>query len=697
MDISGDNGPPRFVMIGEAAVGVGRSGNCALQLLHPSVSRSHATLARTGNELLVTDCDSRFGTFVNGHQIRNVRARLGDRLRFGTAIVYRVETDGLRLEVAAGGVSLSATGLDLVKNDKLLVQDAGFKIEASSFVGILGPSGSGKSTLLNCLAGFLAPIRGRLTFDESHDASAENDAYRSLLAYVTQDDVVCGALTVGENLQFAARLQLGSLDRESISSAVQRALDEVGLAEHAAKRAKDVSGGQRKRLSVAIELMKRPRPRLLLLDEPTSGLDPASEAHLIEQLRLLASQGATVVCTTHLMDNVRLFDTIIVLGLVDGVGRIAFVGKPDQLLPHFGCRGFADLYELLESGRFRPIQGPADAGHDSDGGAMPTARAANERVSGPIGAVTGDQVVPPRRPATVGQLFAQVMASTGWRQFWLLTWRSLILLCRDRGLVATMLIQPLGLGLLVSLTQYSPARITPILFFAIAISIWLGMNNSIRDLVRERKHYVRERLAGLRPDAYFASKWAVYTIAGLLQLLLLWLVIRRCLGWTVNEGFAADALASTSSVWVMVILLLSYTGGLGLGLLVSVVMKSEEAAVAVLPLLIMPQLLLSVATGQAGVSYSQPRPFRPLVVMLHEPWPGGAAACVDLLSLAVLSRPATLAAECPSVTPGIDGFAKGIWIADLCHLCLLLLGTWAIAYFAFRRAERSWPRLIGLG
>ena len=114
-----------------------------------------------------------------------------------------------------------------------------------------------------------------------------------------------------------------------------------------------LSGGQRKRLSVAVELLKR--PRILLLDEPTSGLDTASEANLMEQLRYVASRGTTVICTTHLMENVRLLDNLIVLGVLDGVGRIAYVGPPGELFGHFGCRSFADLYEELSAGRFVPL------------------------------------------------------------------------------------------------------------------------------------------------------------------------------------------------------------------------------------------------------------------------------------------------------------------------------------------------------
>ena len=685
--------PPQFVAIGPIAIEVGRSRQAGLRLSDPTVSRSHATLARDGEDLRVEDHDSRYGTFVNGNRIRSVRVQPGDRLQFGTAIVYRFEPEGLRLDLA-GGVPLTVADASLSKGGHCLIRDVSFDIPRGSFVGILGPSGAGKSTLLNCLAGYIRPGHGRLLFDGSRSVfEGDNlNSYRSLLGYVTQDDVLYMALTGRENLTFAAKLRLGSPDEDRVPKAVQQVLTEVGLEADAEKRAADLSGGQRKRLSVAIELLKR--PRLLLLDEPTSGLDPASAAHEMEQLRTLASQGTTVVCTTHQMDNCRLFDVLVVLGLIDKVGQVAYVGKPEQLLAHFGCHSFADLYELLEQGKFPPLATQGRITDRPPGIRLPPRDLRYSTVE-PAQSQSSRRATRPTHAYKLGQLVKQAMASSATRQFGLVTWRALTLLGRDRWLLVTMLAQPLVLGLLISLTQFDPVELTPIVFFAVAVSIWLGMNNSIRDLVRERKQYVRERLAGLQPSAYFASKWAAFSIAGIVQLLLLWLAIR--LGslhlHMLQEGLPLENLDKLPSLWVWAILLLSYTGGLGLGLLVSAVVRSEEAAVAALPLLLMPQLLLSaVATGQVG-AYSDMRPFRPLAVMVTSEPPGGFATVVDVLSLACLSRPATLAAERPSVR----GFSRGIWLADLCHLSILLLLTWGAAYFAFRRSEQAWPRLIGLG
>lgn len=707
--------------IAEAPVVVGRSGAATLRLLHPTISRRHATLARAGGGFALEDHDSRFGTFVNGARVRTTTLRPDDRVQFGSAIPYRVQSDGLRLDVAARGLSLQAYGLTvsvaaersrdpgrwfdglrrpgptrgeadrLGHRHKCLVRGVGFHVRPDTFVGILGPSGAGKSTILNVLASGLVPGRGRVVFDGRHDLHADLDVYRAMLGHVPQDDVVYRSLSVRENLAFAARLRLGAEARpREVDAAIGRALEQVDLVEHAGEPVAVLSGGQRKRLSVAIELLRR--PRLLLLDEPTSGLDPAGEARLMEGLRHLARRGTTVVCTTHLMDNLRLLDEVIVLGTIDGTGRVAYDGPPADLLSHFRCRGYADLYELLDSGRFEPVASPGDEPSDP----VPVESRGPSAVpgTGPVLVLPDTGSEPSARRPEIGRWAATVASNPARSQLPLVARRSLKLVLRDRGLAWAMLAQPLVLGLLVVVTQYDVDGALPLLFFAVVVAIWLGLNNSARDLVRERRHYVRDRLAGLRPGAYLGAKAAVHAALGAVQLLVLMAVLRVGCGWALQFPSAAQELAAISAVRLFPTLMAGYLGGVGLGLLVSTLVRTEEAAVAALPLLIMPQLLLSVvATGMQGRRYDEPRPFRPLVVTLR----GGQsmprpAVVVDVLSMACLSRPAVLVAE----SPGVPGYGPWTPLGDVCHLLILLLATWTALLLAFGWAERRWLRRIGL-
>lgn len=577
-----------------------------------------------------------------------------------------------------------------MRGDVRVLHEISFEIYPDEFVGILGPSGAGKSTLLNCLATYQMPTQGRIAFDGGRDQWVDLDEYRGILGYVPQQDVVYARLTVRENLVFAARLRLGPRQAGEVAVAVDRALELVGLTVHSGKPTSVLSGGQCKRLNVAMELLKR--PRLLLLDEPTSGLDPATESHLMEQLRVIARRGTTVACTTHLMDNVRLFDRVIVLGEQAGSGRIAYSGPPDRLLDHFGCRNFADLYEKLRSGDFHPVVQEPSASLD----ASSVERTSTD--SNPIATIP--RKAPAARPflkvagsseeVTPRQMIESLVTSEPAGQLALLMHRSFHLLLRDRRLVGTLVAQPLLLGGLVCLSQYDALRAAPLLFFLIIVAIWMGLNNSARELVGEpRRQYVRERLGGLRPDLFLASKWVLHSFVGFVQILLLMIVLG--LSRSLHTQTLIGELDKISTVWLFLILMAAYTGALGVGLLISAGVRTEATAVALLPMLILPQILVSaVGTGQTDGAFYQTsgvQPFRPLGTA-GKRWQDlpSPAKVLDVVSMFCLSRPAILLLVKPR-----------IGIADLAHLFLLVAVIWILAYLVFLRSEQRWMQLIGVG
>lgn len=682
-----------FIAVGNEQVLVGRDASSTFQLFDQTVSLRHATITRDGNVLIVEDLNSRFGTFVNGQRICKQGAVFGDRVQFGSNATFRVEELGLRFTTAGSGLRIVGKSLCLAKGGRLLVENASFEVEPDSFVGILGPSGVGKSTLLNCLASFLRPVSGALYFEYERDVWSDRDAYRAAIGYVPQDDIVHTALTIRENLESAAVLRFGTNgDRETNDDAVTKAMERVDLNSHADKL--KYSGGQRKRLSVAIELLKR--PRLLLLDEPTSALDPAGEADLMEHLLRVSRQGTTVVCTTHKVESLSLFDQVIVFGCAhltgsggESVGRIMYAGPPEFVLSRFRVHTFAELYHRLKL--------PSVMGQDSS--------ACTAAAGTPFASETNSpqsQLPLPPRSALVSissaensteQLVPEYNDVEASFQFGVLLRRSLLTTSRDRGHVLTMVAQPIALGALVCFSQFDTFAELSVLFFAVVIALWLGMNNSIRELVRERRHFVREHLAGLRPGAYFASKIAVSGLIGAFQILLLLLILRIGSATVLTEA-TTTSLNENMWLWKGFILMLTYVGGVALGLLVSAVARSEEAAVAVLPLLIMPQLLLSaVATGQTGRPYHEARPFRPLAVTLRDEqsYRSPVEAAVDVASMFCFSRPGTLLAESPSV----KSYSRWIWLADLCHLLILVFVALIASFVTFKNIQNQWPRQIG--
>lgn len=677
---SGPSTNPGPVQIGDAPVQVGRSSIATLRLLHPTVSRSHAVIERQRGGVVVRDLDSRYGTFVNGSRIGAMLLAKDDLIRFGTSIAYRFTGDSLAFEPVAGGYSLTLRNVTIVKNGRTLVSGASFDLPANSFVGILGPSGSGKSTLLSVLASYHLPVSGEVLFDDGQHVKDHLEEYRACLGNVPQQDIVYSGLTGRENLLYSARLRSSADTPDAnLNEHVTRALTQVGLLPHADKPFERLSGGQQKRVSVALELLKR--PRLLLLDEPTSGLDPAAEANLMEQLKVIASQGTTVACTTHQMDNVGLFDLLVVIGVKDGVGQVAYVGEPEPLLSHFGCRGFADAFERLRDGAFAPTGEPStnavNLAHVIDA-PQSTAAKLSELMEKPL----PDGVL--RQAKTV--------AERNWKR-----------MVRDRSLVATMLAQPVVLGLLVAATQFAAVNTTLLNFFACVVSIWMGLNNSARDLVRERKNYVRERLAGLSPDGYLLAKLCTFSIIGIVQTTIL-VIVTYAAGiafisdsGVVNDfAFGPRGYGFVHFFSVLFCLILAYLCGLGLGLLASTLARSEEAAVAALPLLIMPQILISaVAVGCSEELFTKPRAFKPLVMSLTDGTPpqGVVGRLLDGVSMLCYSRPASLVLDAPNA----PGYGRTTWVGDLMHLLILLILTWVAVYVAFRLNEEKWPKLLGLG
>ncbi|MEX2389764.1 MAG: ATP-binding cassette domain-containing protein [Phycisphaeraceae bacterium] len=325
---------------------VGRSGQCQVVLVHASISRRHARLLRQSGQVAIEDLDSRFGTFVNASQIRRRTLEAGDVVRLGNSPPYRFDGQRLVPDQARTGMALAFEDVG-IRGDQgqWLLSGVSVRIEPGKFVGVLGPSGAGKSLLLESLGTLRTPDAGAIRFDGDRDLGEHMHAYREQLGQVPQDDLVYPWLTVRENIEQAADIRLATTPRQQRHRRAREALDHVDLAEHLDKPTAKLSGGQRKRLSVAIELLRE--PRLLLLDEPTSGLDPGLQGRVMDLLRSLARRGMTVVCSTHTLDTANYSDRVIVVGKHNGVGTVAWTGPPDELLDAFDVRHAGDLYERL--------------------------------------------------------------------------------------------------------------------------------------------------------------------------------------------------------------------------------------------------------------------------------------------------------------------------------------------------------------
>ena len=445
------------------------------------------------------------------------------------------------------------------RGEVTLLDSVSFTVSPGELVAIVGPSGAGKTTLLEAMAGVAPATSGCVRFD-GVDLHANLAAFRSVLGYVPQDDIIHADLPLARMLRYAAQLRLpASVTAVEVDDAVRDAMDAVGLTDKADVRVAALSGGQRKRASIAVELLTD--PHVFFLDEPTSGLDPLTSAELITRLRDLAAGSATVVFTTHSVDDLVMCDRVVFMARG---GRVAFVGTVAEALAWFEVGSVAELYGVLAD----PTQ--LDAAVPNPAPAV-------------VPVVTTVDVV--RRPVAG--------AFTQWR---VLTERTLEILVRNRLTLAILLGSP---ALVVAMftvlfrpgafdpADPSPSSMVMVGFWVVFAAFFFGLTYGLLQIVTERSIWRRERLVGLRPGAYLASK---VTILGpfLALVVAAMLVVLRLFDRLPERPLATYASIGTA-------LLLCAIAALGLGLLTSAMVSTPAQATLALPMLCFPAVLFSGA------------------------------------------------------------------------------------------------------
>ena len=286
------------------------------------------------------------GTFVNGTRVGSAILGEGDVVTIGNVdLVVSGGTAGPRSETEAatrtGGLEVRGVQY-VVDNGKQLLDDISLTARPGTLTAVIGGSGAGKSTLARLIAGYTTPSSGSVTF-EGHDIHAEYASLRSRIGMVPQDDVVHRQLTVNQALGYAAELRLppdtSKADRAKV---VTQVLKELDLTKHADTRVDKLSGGQRKRASVALELLTG--PSLLILDEPTSGLDPALDHQVMTMLRQLADAGRVVIVVTHMLSYLDICDQLL---LVAPGGKTAYCGPPDRIGDAMGTTNWAKIFSQV--------------------------------------------------------------------------------------------------------------------------------------------------------------------------------------------------------------------------------------------------------------------------------------------------------------------------------------------------------------
>jgi ABC-type multidrug transport system ATPase subunit len=321
---------------------IGRDPASQITLAHPSVSRQHAEISRQNGGRAIRDLGSVNGTFVNGQRVTGLTPlQMGDVVQIGPyKMVYDGQAERLTTSVSLGH-RLDAMGIGVqVSGGKMILQDISVTVQGSEFAALVGGSGAGKSTMMKAMNGFHPATHGRMLID-GEPLYPNMDTYRTLMGYVPQDDIIHKTLPVRSALWYSAKLRLPDATHAEIDRRIADVLDMVDMKAHAAKPVKVLSGGQRKRVSIAVELLAE--PELLFLDEPTSGLDPGLEKKMMYDLNRLADQGRTVVLVTHATANIEQCNHVAFLVR----GNLAYYGPPQEAISFFGTRDFADIYLKL--------------------------------------------------------------------------------------------------------------------------------------------------------------------------------------------------------------------------------------------------------------------------------------------------------------------------------------------------------------
>ena len=460
------------------------------------VSRRQVTVSRRDGRFLVRD-ESQFGTFLNGQRFDEHVLVVGDRLLMG-AYSFEFTGRGFRRTQPRIGGKVEARGVGFAVKARRILHAVEMVVAPCSFAGILGGSGQGKSTLLNALCGINPATEGAVLI-EGQPITDPASIREAGIGFVPQDDIVHPELKVREAVLFSARLRLDPrVPRREMEALVDETIARLGLAEHASKRIAQLSGGQRKRVSIATELLAK--PSVLFLDEPSSGLDPATEFALMKILRGLAARDCTVICTTHVLGRAYLFDQIL---FIHG-GRIIFDGPPDACCENFGVESLDQVYvRVAEEGR-----GGGEWAADFAAKGGPTQ--AVDPSPPPVDLTPLGDIPPPKRPKPGFGISLWVQLARQWA-----------ITASDPLNLAFLLAQPLLIALLVGwVAEDYVLR----MFLCVVATLWFGCSNGAQQIIRELPIFRRERVCGLGLNAYLSGKYLFLGVVTTLQALLLLLV-----------------------------------------------------------------------------------------------------------------------------------------------------------------------------
>lgn len=549
-----------FSLNGKSSVTIGRDNRCDIILPHISVSKCHAKIVYEQGSFYILDNASTNGIIVNNRRIQG-KEKLHEKDVIVITNSKLIFTSGAVFFCCyKSGISVDASDIVIRrgkgKKSFVTCNHVSLNIKPGELVAIIGGSGAGKSTVLNCMCGYLRPDEGNV-YINGIDLYQNFDSIKKLVGYVPQQDIVYDNLTLHDMLMYTAMLRLPQdTSPDEREAAITRAIEMVELPEKRDSFIKSLSGGQRKRASIAVELLSD--PNLMFLDEPASGLDPGTERNLMNSLRKMADGGKTVILVTHSTLQLQMCDKIVFMGKG---GNLCCFASYEEALSFFRVDDVVDVYNMITD----------NAEYWRDEFAHSRAAAGKVRVK-------EESSAKPKKNRI--------------RQLGVLSARYLKLVANDRQRLMLLLIQAPLLALLISFVadgeQFDQYEMTKSLLFALSCSaFWVGMLNAIQEICKERIIMKREYMTGLSLTAYVLSKIIVLGALCLIQSILITTV------FALRVGLPSKGIITHPFVEIFITVFITAVASAAMGLFVSSLFTNADRAMTVAPLLLMPQILFS--------------------------------------------------------------------------------------------------------
>lgn len=590
---------------------IGRHPENDIVIPAPTVSQYHAEVEKIGKRYRLRDLRSSNGTFVNGQSINGETwVQPGDAIQIGPYRFVVDENEFAQYDQSEGGVRVEVLGLNKwVNKGKLnILQDISLVFQPKEFIVVVGQSGGGKSTLVDSIAGYRPATHGKVIVNKSIDVYKEFDAIRSTIGFVPQKDIIHMELTVFQALDYAAQLRMpADTTTAERHKRIEEVMEDLDLAHRKDTQISQLSGGQQKRVSIGVELITK--PGLFFLDEPTSGLDPGMETELMRLMRRLADQGRTIVMITHATKNVMLADKVVFLARG---GFLTWFGPPEEALTYF------DKYRTERDRRSSPMEfdniytllDQPELGNGAEWAKRYKADPAYQKyVVQPL----GGNLSPKEGPKTAAKPLSQRKQVSALRQFFILSGRNIKIMTRDKfSLILLILIAPmmasldfvLASGVGTEPTGWAKGTFNEMVVTLISItntSVLVGGLAMMRELVKERDIYKRERLVNLQLSSYILSKtWIAFILA-----------IYQALCFTVIRYLAFKMPGGQEEfIFFFITEFLLVLAGTMVGLFCSALAPNANSAPLLLILFIIPQMVLSGALVQLPETITTPASMR---------------------------------------------------------------------------------------